>query len=496
MKFLGELEKSKNFWFLLITSLFFFILRLPSLFEPYWYGDEGVYQVLGLAIRNGRLLYKDIWDNKPPLLYSLYALFNSDQFLIRLVSLIFGIATVIVFFLLAKKIFNKNRTSIIVTSFFALLFSLPILEGNIANAENFMLLPIVSSALILTHVNGSILQRSQNKNLLLISLSGLMLGIAFLFKIVAVFDFAAFSLFILFMDDRLLEHLKHKKYFAFEVKKLTYFVAAFSSLPLLIFLFFFLKGALPDFLRATLFSNVGYVGYGNTLIIPQGLLILKLLILSAFVFYIYKKRESLGVGNVLILLWFSFSLFDAFFSQRPYTHYLLMLLSSFCLLLGALIESTRYKLFFASLSLISFLLVLLNFNFYTKTFYYYGNFLSFETGKETVKSYQTFFDKMTPIDYELALYIKTNLKTKDNIYIWGNNAQLYKLTDKLPPGKYTVAYHVMGMKGGIEETIKALSIKRPKLIIIMPYMDSVPFSLMDYSKKTMISGVSVYERIF
>src|SRR5581483_7842194 len=132
--------------------------------------------------------------------YTLYSIFNSDQFLVRLVSLIFGVISVILFFHLCKRIFNRSKTAIITTSVFALLFSIPLLEGNIANAENFMLLPIISAALILTHITGSISQRSQSKDLLLIFSSGLLLGIAFLFKIVAVFDFAAFSLFILFID--------------------------------------------------------------------------------------------------------------------------------------------------------------------------------------------------------------------------------------------------------------------------------------------------------
>src|SRR5258708_6432477 len=139
MSILGRLEKSRNFWFLLITSLFFFIFRFPSLFEPYWYGDEGVYQALGLAIRNGRLLYRDIWDNKPPLLYMLYSYLGSDQFLIKFFSLIIGVLTVILFFHLTRKLFSNIKTSYITTSVFSLLFALPLIEGNIANAENFML---------------------------------------------------------------------------------------------------------------------------------------------------------------------------------------------------------------------------------------------------------------------------------------------------------------------------------------------------------------------
>ena len=64
---------SKNkFWVFLF--LIFLFLRLPSLFEPYWYGDEGIYLTLGQGVRKGLVLYQQIHDNKPPTLYYLAAL--------------------------------------------------------------------------------------------------------------------------------------------------------------------------------------------------------------------------------------------------------------------------------------------------------------------------------------------------------------------------------------------------------------------------------------
>ena len=149
MRLLQKLEKSREFWFLLLTSFFFFLLRLPSLFEPYWYGDEGIYQVLGVAMRSGRLLYRDIWDNKPPLLYYFYSLFNSDQFYVRLFSLIVGLISVFAFFYLSKKLFKKEKIVFLTTAVYAVLFGLPLLEGNIANAENFMLLPTILAAILI-----------------------------------------------------------------------------------------------------------------------------------------------------------------------------------------------------------------------------------------------------------------------------------------------------------------------------------------------------------
>lgn len=498
MRILQKLEKSKNFWFLLIASFSFFILRFPSLFEPDWYGDEGVYQAVSIALRNGRLLYQDIWDNKPPLLYLVYGFFGTDQFWIKFASLVFGLSAIVVFFYLSRKLFRNFNACIISTSFFAILFGLPMLEGNIANAENFMLFPILLSALFLTNIHEpvkTITEKAKERNIKIIFAAGLLLGIAFLFKIVAIFDFAAFLLFLFFIDSNLINHLKKKNYQSYEVKKLFSYVGGFLLLPTLTALFFFLKGAFIPFINATLFSNIGYVGYGNQFLIPQGLLILKLILLVFISYFIFLKRGRLGTGAVFALLWISFSLFNTFFSQRPYTHYILVLLPSFAILLGLILEGGRLRKFFLSLFLTVLFLLATNFSFYSKSLPYYGNFLSFVTEGKSVRDYQRFFDRTTPVDYELASFIKVNTNKKDYIFTWGNNAQLYKLSDKLPPGKYTVAYHVTSSKNGLKETAKDLNTKKPKLIIIMPYMKYFPFELTGYVQRVMIDQALVYERV-
>ena len=498
MKILEKLERSKNFWFLLALILGFFTLRFPSLFEPNWYGDEGVNQVLSLAVRDGRLLYQDIWDNKPPLLYLIYAIFDADQFWVKFASIVFGIFAIVVFFYLSRKIFYNLKTSIVTTSIFTLFFGLPIIEGNIANAENFMALPILLSAFLLVSLANKkelIDKKSQRKNLFLVFLSGLFLGVAFLFKIVAIFDFLAFLLFLFFLDQNILVHLRRKNYQAYEVKKLFSYVLGFLILPLFTALFFLFKGAFVPFINATFFSNIGYVGYGNKLLIPQGLLILKVILLLFSSYIIFAKRKMLGIAGTFALLWFSFSLFNAFFSQRPYTHYLLVLLPSMVILAGAVLDSRKLRRVYLILLLISLLLITTNFSFYSKIFPYYGNFLSFMTNNRSVSQYQRFFDRITPVDYELASFVKFNTRKKDYIFTWGNNAQLYQLSNKLPPGRYTVAYHVMSVKNGVKETAKDLELKKPKYIIIMPYMKYFPFPLTGYSKRMTIDQALIYERV-
>lgn len=492
MKTLTRLEKNISFWSILILGLMFFFLRLPSLIEPNWYGDEGIYQVIGMALQQGHILYSDIWDNKPPLLYVTYALFNGDQFMVRIVSLIVGILSTIIFFFLSQMLFQKLRTSIVTTLFFIFLFATPILEGNIANAENFILLPIITAGfLIYRTIEQQKKFTTPAQTSLLIA--GFLLGIAFLFKIVAIFDLMAF-LFFVFMV-----FLPKKIHFSRELFRPVFPLLIGFVVPFLLTTLYFLSNfAFEDFIQSTFFGNIGYVGYGNKFIIPQGLLILKALLLLGAVSALFWKRTFLSKPALFVLLWLVFALFDAFFSQRPYTHYVLVLLPSVCLLIGLIITTQTKKLQFIFSVLLLVVIVLVSKNFSLpsgqKTINYYTNFITFVTGKKDVTAYQASFDGKTPRDYALASFINSHTRAEDTIFLWGDSAQIYALSHKLPPVKYTVAYHIKQNKNGIAETQNALNKTQPKYIITLTEANPIPFQMSNYQQKFAITGATIYER--
>ncbi len=484
MKLVARIEKSFSFWFLLAVSILFTLLRWPSILEPYWYGDEGIYQAVGILINHGAPLYSGAWDNKPPLLYVLYAIFNSDQFIVRSVSLIFGLASIWVFYFVARKLFPKHKyASEISTIVYALAFGTRLIEGNIANAENFMLLPILLGALLI--VSGEGFKKSiQFKSYLL---AGFLLSLAFLTKIVAVFDFMAFTFFILVDPEKDLKNKFLKKAFPF--------ILGFSLPILTAFAYFFFTNNFKDFTTALFFSNVGYVGHGNQFIVPQGLLYLKSGLLGAFLLFIFWKRNKINKNIIFISVWFAFSLFDVFFAQRSYTHYLIMLLPSFCLMIGAVIFYKKERIFLFTFLAAGFLAISYTFSFKGKFVKYYANFANFYAYKKNINSYQSFFDGNTPRDYELAQYIKSNTSASDSIFVWGNNAQIYKLADKTPIMRYTVAYHITGFPPGMNDLINAIENKKPKLIIVMPNVPDFPLPLTDYNEKIDIHGAKVYEKV-
>lgn len=491
MKLLAKLQQSVDFWFLLVTSFVFFLIRLPSFFEPYWYGDEGVYEVLGFGIRHGRLLYQGIWDNKPPLLYLIYALFDGNQPQVKFFSFVVGLLAVYAFFALSNLLFQNKKAVYVTTIIFALLLGLPFLEGNIANAENFMVLP---SVLAMYLVIKTIQQKKYS--LLLFAISGILLGMSFLIKVVAVFDFATAFLIIGFAQ------------FAFQTKviknlfiQLFVFSVAFF-LPLIATVGFFAnKGILKTFIQSAFLSNIGYVNYGNQfllpfthIVIPQGFLLVKLLFLLILVVMIFVKRNVLSLTQLLVFLWVPFSLFSAFFSQRPFTHYVLVLIAAISLFVGMLIIE-KLKVIYAACLVIIVLLLATNFWFYTKTPGYYMNFVRFVSGQESVTVYQSFFDAGVPRDYHVAEFIRQNTAGQ-SVFLWTNSAQIYYLVQRLPLGRYTVAYHMTLTPATMSETNDVLQKVSPRFVVILPNAPTFPFPMVDYKLRASIDGGLIYEKLF
>src|SRR4030066_557978 len=93
-------------WLIGVLALVF-ILRIPSFFEPYYYGDEMVYMTLGQGVSQSVTLYKDIYDNKPPLLY-LAAAVAGSLFWFKVILTFWNLITIVFFYKLAKFLFEKN----------------------------------------------------------------------------------------------------------------------------------------------------------------------------------------------------------------------------------------------------------------------------------------------------------------------------------------------------------------------------------------------------
>src|SRR3989344_476702 len=108
------MKRLKKEYILLALILFLtFLFRLPSLFEPFWYGDEGIFAAVGRNLNLGGVLYQTAWDNKPPMIYLTYAaifkFFGVSMFWLHLTATIFVLATAAVIYEIAQSSIGKKR---------------------------------------------------------------------------------------------------------------------------------------------------------------------------------------------------------------------------------------------------------------------------------------------------------------------------------------------------------------------------------------------------
>lgn len=476
-------------WLLALLS-FTFLLRIPSLFEPFYYGDEMIYLTLGQGIKKGLVLYKEIHDNKPPLLYFLAAI-SGNVFWFRALLLFWFILTVFLFWKLTRILLFKNeRAQMVATIFFAILGSIPLLEGQIANAEIFM----ISFAILGFYF---LLRRDviTTRNALI---SGLCFSLASLLKIPAAFDTIAVGFLLLLV-------LNKKNHFNIKELFKTGFSFAIGFLvPLgLSILWYVVRGAGQEYVIAAFLQNVGYLSaFHQTAQAPfltrNGPLLFRAFLTVASLVVLFILRKKLPRTYLIASAWLITSLFAVTLPGRPYPHYFIQIVPAVSILIGMLVFEKTVAQVYTVIPLALPLFVAVYFKFWQyPTLPYYQNFVSFATKSISQKAYMNHFSKETSRNYEIAKQIKLLTKPTDRIFVWYDGAPIYALSDRLPIGKYTAGYHIDDFVGR-EAFLAELSSKQPKIIVVLPNAPDLPgmskLLLTNYLQYQNIDGALIYKQ--
>ncbi|MHB8626240.1 MAG: glycosyltransferase family 39 protein [Aggregatilineales bacterium] len=128
-------------WVLLVLLLTT-ILSVPELAAPIS-GDTGIYAYIGRALAHGQVLYRDVWDFKPPGIYYLFALLfrvlPDSLMTLRVTSIIFIDIGVLGCWFLARRFFTPT-TAVVLTAFVAIWTQLGgVLNGDGPFPETFIL---------------------------------------------------------------------------------------------------------------------------------------------------------------------------------------------------------------------------------------------------------------------------------------------------------------------------------------------------------------------
>ncbi|MBI2010503.1 MAG: glycosyltransferase family 39 protein [Candidatus Chisholmbacteria bacterium] len=458
-------------WWQKIESLILLVavviwLRLPTLFEPAWYGDENIYLTIGQGIRKGLVLYKDITDfpNKPPLIYLLAAA-AKNVFWFRLLLMVWQVVGVIWWFLLVRELLPKRWWAWWVsTLIFVGLTATPVWEGTIANAEIFMMMPVMAGMWLL--VRGF---RKKGAWVHFLG-AGVLFGLGFLFKIPVVAEIvAAVVAFWILRKEKVAGMVR-----AFTDMRLYIFGAAVLLPIALMLLFHWSQGVAPQEL---LFNATGSTGYVSVWQRQEGLaawltlatLPARAVALSGVLLVLLLLRKRLRFAVILTVTWFSLAMFGALVSGRPYPHYLLQVVPAFSLL-AALMVGWRMRLA-EWLVVLGILLLFVSahnrFGFgHGNVVGYYHNFWRYISGQVDQGTFYNSFDGRMGRNYAVAKYLRERTRPDERIYVWGTEPDIYVLADRLPVGRLTTSFHVEDLNE-YERLAEELSMVLPKYVVLM-----------------------------
>ena len=453
------------------------ILYLPSLLEPVSYGDECIYLTLGNGLRKGQVFYRDIHDNKPPLLYLAAALTQSLPYF-RLLTIAWNITHLVVIYKLISLL-TKNRY---IPFAGGLIFSLLLLifEGRIANGEVFMMMP----ATLAVYLYWRSSKKNNLKNKFKFGLVlGLLFSLGFLFKIPLAFDFVGIllAIFIFKIEKFKYSYKQLKSVFLNLLKdKMLWGMILGFTLPILLSIGYYgSKGAFEPYVRSALMQNIGYLSswQGSNIGLYTRLGLLGMFSLLMFIF-----RNKINYKLIFFTTWYAYAMFGVLLSARPYPHYLVEIIPSLTIIIVLALDnldkiSSRNKLKitfpnqYCLAAIFSIVLLAFVFKFYNFWYYkqlpYYSNFFKYITKQIDQQEFFEYFGGKTNNDYKISRFIRGTLGKKDSVYIWGDAACIYTLSDQQPPGRYTVNYHIYDFDG-FNETLTAIEKNMPRIIVKLP----------------------------
>ncbi len=448
---------TKTFISPIILTLFiilFIILRIPSLAEPHWYGDEGVYAGVAYAMENGRTLYSHVWDNKPPGIYYLYMFGNPANRLlvIRLLNILAGIISISGVAAIATRLKFQKAALYVALAITVYTLGTPVFEGNIANGENFFL-PFVIWGLYF----------GLSRNLKQLVIGGIIFGAGFWIKFHPLFDMSALGLFIA------LTHYRQ------DLRRVVHSLSALGIgflIPLVI-LFGYLQyhHTLQVGLQTIFFGNVQYTKVYELPYLTQEIRLLSLMLLYGVAYYLFRSKK-ISQCAFFILCIFLIEYFSALLSGRRYLHYLIAMIPSISLLSGFtvgkfwqykhLVRSSILIIIVSSGLMVGWRLFILGGGYLldTNPIGYYQKYYAYITGSQ-----KYFLNAIEESIDKLRQQVSTRY-TGAKIHLNIDNPWYYEQTGIVPTTSFIPAYHQTLRENGEYLYVKEVNAYDPTVIIV------------------------------
>jgi len=510
-------------------ALLVVILRIPTLAEPYWYGDEAIYLTIGNSLGAGERLYLDIVDHKTPIIYYLAALAHT-QFGFRILAMLAVALSTVAFFVLIRDLFHKPLAQVVAMSIFIAYTNLPRYEGNIPNGELFVMMFVLLGLLIFRKTSlyqaflrpqehGSTtlsLKATQSRqNFFLLFLTGTLMGLATLTKVPAIFDLGLIVVvaWIVFAQQFLgqwkgiipfWKKLSAEREIAWGIwLQLLTVISGWAVMIALSIFYYAVRGTLDQYIDYGLLYNFRYAGnwvphFDSALTSWAFTLKGKVILLVSWVLAITFFKKNVSRAFLMGSSWLALTLVAATLSNRPYPHYFLQVFPGLAIVCAVIISVAwetlqlwqknvhrRTDLKVAGrltqpvvevagcIIIIAALFSTLSILHVTPypTQKYYQLFFKLATKQISWETYRDQFNPVLKDNYQVARLLMKS--PEQEIFIWGTNPLLYALSGKHPVGRFTVSFHIDDFHA-YRETLDAIQAKHPTFIIVMKNQAPLP----------------------
>ena len=438
-------------------------LRLPAFFQPPWYMDEGIFAFVGNGWRSGGALYTDVWDNKPPGIFAVYALAWSsglEMLAVRLLDLAAMLGTIVLVYAIARR-FTGDVAGFVAASLTAVLLGLPTIEGYIANTESFLILFTTAGMYLLLHAYDA------RPRATVFVAAGLALGAACMFKQVGAFDVAAAAAFLAIAYRR------------DAVRPLVMLGAGVAVLPLTALVLFGVFGSVDDLVFSTVTSLAGY-REDSTDTGPERFLVALIPLAIALPYAAWRRPWQAHAPDVLFVLWLAFTALAVTASGRAYPHYLLQMVPPVALVAATLVSSHRPRLprAIAALGQLTAVVVLANVILgplpnlawnrepdFTRG--YYANFLDYALGDIDREEHDAFFGSRAHAHLGLYDQLDQAGLRSEKVFVWGDVPWLYTEAGLRAVTPYATLFNAVEVEGDHDAVAALLLDHEPPYILVM-----------------------------
>ncbi len=483
---------SKRSIFHIFLLLLIIVLNLGNLVSPIG-KDQGIFGYIGQRIAAGELPYRDVWDHKPPAIFYTYAavekVFPDSLIAQRIASIFASFLSAILLFLLARLFFKEEQARI-TSMIFAFFLNCRTLSEGGALTETYMVIFTIAA-----YYFAARLFFDKKPHMSAALCSGVMLGVAFMFKPVAAVSLIAIGIFLLYLL------LTRKVQIAAFLYNSVFLVSGFLLPNVLIALWFAQKGILQDYINCAFLYNAQYI-QNNAASLPYilnnlkdavfiqgiGSAVLWLgAVLGLIYFFTNKKRTPPKIFFVVLLV---FETIGTSAGMRFYGHYFLQMVPTATLLFATWLFRPTQTVKKKTDSLIQNGVIVLALIAFCAQLYFEGRAL-----------YRYGFQHQRSIQQNVAQYLKSNVSRDQIIYVPGMETPVYYLTHTKAPTRYVHDDFLYKMTLAKKNSvIEQIINSKPGYIIVFDQNYLTPLGRLStviessYHLEKMIDTVKVYKR--